>query len=616
MVAEWQFDKRKLGGVRRGPPEYGQFDNDDTDLPETLVREAIQNSLDAKIEGLDNEPVEVNFRIKKLKKNEIDELTERMDSLRPHVEACGRNYPNDEDVYTLSIEDFNTTGLTGSFKEEDGKNYDNFWRSYGEGENKDKSGTKGGRWGLGKLVYSNSSKLHCFYGMTIREREDKLYAIGQAALENHTYNDTLYDAYGFWFNKHFTDAPDFPSPVSDEDEEEIKFLRNISDAQRTNRSGLSIIIPYLIDRIDKESIISAIIKNYYFPILDGQLIIDVDGIDINSQTFSDRVDEYQKSDGEIPLAFIREISSILKQKNSPIVSKSIGKDRLSKESFEEKEIDAIRSDFADNKLLHLRIPVDLRPKTDVYDNKGHIDLFMKATSGDEQQHSLFVRGPIVLHSERGYFSEPSAHGAMIASEENVSGFLGDAESPAHTEWDSRTKKLVEHWDSPRTELTSIRYALEDLYGIIEEQEKNEYKDMFSDYFSIMDEERGSSDNDSNNGEDDDVVVPESKKILSVTPISGGFVITAGTNIKNRDLEKEKIYVKIAYDMDEGNPFKHFDKYDFDLTQSNNLNVEITDGECETLKANEIVITPENSNFRLKIDGFDVHRDVVVKAELK
>ena len=616
MVVRWQFDKHKPGKVKLGPPEQGHFRNDNINLSESLVREAIQNSLDAKIEGLENEPVKVNFILKKLKKNKIDKLMERMDSLKPHIEACKFDYPNDEDVYTLTIEDFNTTGLTGSFEIEDDGNYDNFWRSYGEGENK--SSTKGGSWGLGKLAYSSSSKLHCFFGMTWREGDSKLSALGQAVLKNHPIGNNKYEPYGFWFDEPFQDGLRLQQPVWDGPE--IDFLKDISDAERTNQSGLSVIIPYLSDEIEERTIIPNVISNYYFPILNGELVVDVNGEEINNQTFFNVVDRCIKDkkipfdDGDIPLTFIKSINDTLKQENHPIKSKPIGNTRLSKEHFDEKQIDTIRSKFADDELLHFRIPVDLNPKTDTNGDKGHIDLFLKATSENEKSHSLFIRGPITLPDERKHFSNAPAHGAMIAYEKNASSFLRDAEGPAHIGWDSQSKKLIERWDLRRNTLLSIRYALRDLYEIIEEKEKDEDTDALIDFFSIMDKSKSTTGPNPDDTEKEKVVIPKSKNPLSIQPRSNGFVLTASENTKKENLEIEEIYVEIAYDTYGGNPFGDFDKCDFDLNDPL-PHIEETDAKLKILKPNAISVFPNNSDFRLKVEGFDENRDIVVKAEI-
>lgn len=196
MAGYWEFNKANPSSVRVGVTQRDQINNDDVGLAEALVREVIQNSSDAwNGEG----PVKVIFTIKTLNKNEAEALAEQLKGLEPHLHACDVKLPStaDDEVRVLCVEDFNTRGLTGSFEVLDKDNFDNFWRAVGESE---KTGQKGGRWGLGKLVYSSSSKVRAFFVLTIREGETAPVVMGQSVLANHSIGNDYYPAHGFWFD--------------------------------------------------------------------------------------------------------------------------------------------------------------------------------------------------------------------------------------------------------------------------------------------------------------------------------------------------------------------------------------------------------------------------------
>lgn len=131
-----------------------QFNNDDVGLNDALVREVIQNSLDA---HSGNEPVKVRFNIQNLADigdQAIEMLREKIEPLRPNFEACNVSIPNERAIQVLTIEDFNTKGLTGSVDQKEPKeNFTNFWRVVGKLK---KEGQQGGTWGFGKLVFSGS----------------------------------------------------------------------------------------------------------------------------------------------------------------------------------------------------------------------------------------------------------------------------------------------------------------------------------------------------------------------------------------------------------------------------------------------------------------------------
>ncbi|MDZ7685367.1 MAG: hypothetical protein U5O39_10535 [Gammaproteobacteria bacterium] len=131
-----------------------QFKNDEIELAEALVRESIQNSLDAALAG---EQVTVRYR---LLSAGLDAEFQRslFDGQLDHAVSAG--LPLEEIEFerpsALVIEDFGTKGLTGSVSEKDSDNFSDFWRRHGKSH---KTGKSQGRWGLGKLVYSTSSQL-------------------------------------------------------------------------------------------------------------------------------------------------------------------------------------------------------------------------------------------------------------------------------------------------------------------------------------------------------------------------------------------------------------------------------------------------------------------------
>jgi hypothetical protein len=88
-------------------------------LAEAVVRETVQNSTDAQAKA--NVPVRVRFAI-----NEIEASNGRaffgdiIAGLSPHLHACSMPVPaSSEPLKALVVEDFGTTGLTGSVEFKD-----------------------------------------------------------------------------------------------------------------------------------------------------------------------------------------------------------------------------------------------------------------------------------------------------------------------------------------------------------------------------------------------------------------------------------------------------------------------------------------------------------------
>lgn len=97
--------------VRHNSHENEFFDADEIGKADALVRETIQNSLDARIDRVDGS-AHVQFRL--LKPGQAAFL-EYVRDLKPRLEACGLWHEQEglDSTGALVIEDYGTTGLTG-----------------------------------------------------------------------------------------------------------------------------------------------------------------------------------------------------------------------------------------------------------------------------------------------------------------------------------------------------------------------------------------------------------------------------------------------------------------------------------------------------------------------
>ena len=180
MPAKWVFRELRRGDKDRQPTQ-GEFFSTDAirSAAQALVRESIQNSLDAslKVPGV---PVRVRFR-----------LCTGPDALPA---ATARQYFADgwkhftapdnglddvpqsrDDCPFLVVEDFGTTGLVGDITQ---------WRHLSEAKNpfyyffrtegrSGKGEEERGRWGIGKYVFPRSSRIHAFLALTVRSDDVK-----------------------------------------------------------------------------------------------------------------------------------------------------------------------------------------------------------------------------------------------------------------------------------------------------------------------------------------------------------------------------------------------------------------------------------------------------------
>jgi len=603
-MSYWEFNKADPSDVFSDPNQGDQFSNDDVGLSEALVREVIQNSSDAE-NGAG--PVKIRFQIVDLVEEDVTRLSSLLEPLNPHLEAAQFSpLPSmPSSIRTLVIEDFNTTGLTGRFDIRDKDNFTNFWRNLARSA---KSGKDGGRWGLGKLVFSSSSKAKSFWGLT-RRRGDKDGALmAQAVLKHHEIDGEMWKPHGFWFDGR-SEGEKLQLPVTSP--QEVESFSKMAHFKRSDQTGLSLFIPYLVDGIDESAILSGVVKNYYFPILSGKLEVEVGGRAINATTFLEIAEGIENTG--VPFSFVREVSTRTDDAADFISEKNVGKFELDESFFTQEEWNAIRSKYNAGLLIKVRVPVLLRPKNEG-ELESHMDLYLQKMPEGVQPFALYSRGPIILPAERRNFSGASAWGALVADAPDLAAFLGDAENPAHTRWNPQAEKVKSNWRMPYETLRSIRHSLKNLYVQVADLEEVEDTDALADIFSITKPEQPKRGKKPSTPTPKPEIEPK-QKAISILERKGGFSIVSGPGAQGWTFPR-LIRARVAYDMIGADPFKRHSPFDFNLGDASEIEVAVTGGEiAKRHKSNVIFIKVEDPNFRVDFDGFDENRDIVAEARL-
>lgn len=602
-MATWEFENVPANFVQQNPTQRDQFNNDEVDLAEALVREVIQNSTDA-----DDEvgPVKVCFTVREFDASETSELRKYCEPLKPHLLQCGVSADaiDAPTARVLVVEDFGTFGLTGDPATTDPSHFCNFWRVHG---GSGKGGASGGRWGLGKLVYSSSSEIRAFFGMTVREGDEGPLLMGQAVLKNHRIGTKSHPAHGFWFEERGPDQIQLPVTSA----ATISAFRSLMKPARDKEPGLSVFVPYLRANIDEQAIIDAVLRNYYFPILAGRLSVEVGSVSIDQRTFHKVAESRPKGKSGISIAldFVEAVSSQLEAAPEFTASSPLNLKGVNEAMFTPEEQEAMKATFRAGKLLHVRVPVNLRKISGV-GVSSHIDLYLRALPEGSNPFALYARGSITVPGETRFFAGIQAYGAMVAADKGVTDFLGDAENPAHTNWIASAEKLAERWKSPADAVKRIRYALADLYSIVGEQVEHEDRNALLDLFSLVDAARSPGGAKKRNKKPKVKIEPR-EKALSIRGRKGGFEVIAGPGATKWKFPK-KIRIRVAYDTMIGNPFTAHSRFDFDLTKGE-IEIEAKDAAVEPYKPNIIVATVTGPEFAISGTGFGDTRDIVVDA---
>lgn len=614
----WTFKEMTGGDVRTYPHEQEFFSV--TLQTEAIVREAIQNSLDAKFPG--HEKVRLRFSFGKTQGGNgsqfILSLAEHLRSSRFRLaDEFGLN-----PFSYLTIEDFETIGLTGKYRSEDTAgpdgNFYNFWRADGRLE---KGGTKGGRWGLGKYSFFSLSRIRTFWGLTVRGEDDLSLLMGRSLLEPHEIGSTTYNTHGFFADNGTWD------PITDE--RMLSEFQSTFSLKRDRESGLSIVIPYPreeggISFSDKEVVANAVIDHYLYNLLQGTLEVQIESnlmgndrnpVILKKESIHEYISRERDSVRRTRLLKFME-GSMQSPTDLEIHIEQQEKPKYDLSSFDSTINELRRKFMTRSQLIKLRVHVNIEfPSGDI--RSTYFDLCMQRIPPGEKSEVICLRSGI--HVIDGIKFPPRRKGVrilLLATDPPISEFLGDSENPSHTEWRKKNEIFgPKYGNSGKNMLDFITDSASNILDIIETEPLEREESLLVDIFHLPRMMEGRS---STPGKIKVKVKRKSPRYFNVERIEGGFSIT----LNPETLESEggdlrlpaRLYAEAAYVVRRGNAFKSYDPLDFEMG-AGDIRIE-QKGASEISKSkNMVFFTAMIPDFYLMVKGFDRNRDLKVKVDL-
>jgi len=598
----WKFRKLTAGELERSPREAEFFNVGDIDKAASIVREVVQNSLDARLTN--SQTVRIKFLFGAHPKSNDDPYYAE---LIPHIESSGllpAGYPSISEVPFLTIEDFGTTGLDGPINREEiglsgGGNYYNFWWCEGKSQ---KTGHHLGRWGLGKTAFHVASMLRTFWGYTVRNDDKRELLLGKTLLKTHVLGGDWYDYYGYYSGSAY-------APV--EDTAELKAFRDKFSISRKMESGLSLVIPFPYEEIDHDSIVRSVIIHYFFPIIKDMLAVEVVSksslTTLDSSTLRDTAKKQNWNDSSWKGRAVDSLMEFLEDAVTMPEAERIklpvpsGTQQFNEGLFGDR-LDEARERYASGKIVALDVPVKIHPvgKPEI---NSFFQVYLQKDENLQKADEFYIREGITI-SEINNLRNRRVRGLLSAQDEGVCTFLGDCESPAHTDWKERTEGFREKYHSAVPTLRYIKSSIVSAVRILDQPAPGLYTDLLQDIFFIPAPLKGKGNGQVKPPEPD---IPVSPGLFNISKISGGFRVRLAEKETKLPL---KAMFKVAYDTRRGNPFSRYHPLDFDLSDSA-MHTDIKGGVITEKVHNRIEATVEKPDFSISVTGFDQHRDIIV-----
>jgi len=597
------------------------------DLADALVRESIQNSLDARVPR-SRTPVRVRFRFAEgAGALYADAVAPYFAGLESHLHGASKTMHTilpraDEDVPCLVIEDFGTRGLTGDPHidpelDEDGEEKKNdffyFWRNVGRSS---KGEVDRGRWGLGKAVFTVASRIRTIFGLTRRFDDGRSLLLGQSVLKTHVLGGERIYPYGFFAR--YERRNGLPLPIEDP-----ILLDRFADDFGVHRAepGLSIVVPYVRDdELSVDRILGSVVRQYFYPILRGDLVVEVaDGarrLRVDAETI-----ESLSADDEGTRRLCALTRWSLAQKDDARIvlpERGTAAPKWEEDALAPKALTALRDRFAAGERIAFRVPILVKRKR-AKPASSWFDVYLERDESLRRPDHHFIRSLITIPDVR-VNGEKAARALIVIEEPALSRFLGDAENPAHSDWSERADKVRTHYDHGASTLRYVKHSASFLASLLAKPPEGRERDFLADLFSVdlPDEAEQTGDVSARipiraaSGESaaGDAAAGQggSGGSVTISRIAGGFTIRGTDAAVGRPLRGE-----VAYRVRAGNPFRKHSPFDFDLTAGNTIATHCDGVQLRATSVNAFELVPSAAKFQISMKGFDARRDLIVRV---
>jgi len=627
QLPQWRFRKMRPGEINVDPIE-GEFFTTEVigSITDALVRESIQNSLDA---AQGDGPVTVSFSFSSGPGRGSDPkavIEAYLETLRPHLEARHSGLlqiPSPaENLDYILIEDFGTRGLQGDIRQYDDLDDDHkkndfyyFWRNIGRTR---KEATDLGRWGLGKTVFQAASRINAFFGLTVRQDDGRTFLMGQSVLKIHKTGDIRYAPYGYF------GAFDDELALPVEDRAYIDSFASHFLIDRDGKPGLTVLIPFPDKEINPPECIKSVIKHYFFPILAGRLRVVVNHAGkhyhLNAKSLDDLLknSRYPESQGMLGLldlarwAIKQPLDSQYRLKE-PVAGRA---PKLRDHLFETGDLPALRQKFAEGNRLAIHVPLTFRRQSGKDLVHTGFSVFLERDEKLTKAEDHFIRQGITI-PEVTALKHKGVRAIVSITDRELSAFLGDAENPAHTEWERNSKKFKSRYKLGPSTLDFVKSSPREITKILIQPQKGRDENLLKHLFALAATtadhsripEKDLPRTDAKQISADDFIDASAQNYLQLNAIKGGFNLAKKPKVRR---VPRYITVWMAYEVRSGSPFKRYTPLDFDVSRPP-MSIHLTGAELLLNKHNAIQIEVKQGNFKLAVTGFDVNRDLRIKT---
>jgi hypothetical protein len=594
------------------PVNYGLdteiFDSEKFPHVQTFVREAIQNSLDARKDR--TKPVTVRFAFHA---GALGQRKRFLSDLLQMKKDCGLGWPDEwenSEITWLIVEDSNSSGLNGDLTSRT-SDFWNYWLNFGL---TNKNGTGRGGRGIGRITFLIASRISTVIGITRRTSDGAVAACGMSVLKPMMVGDDFKGNYAYLAQASSKNVYDLYDDQAFFDELIESF--DTADYTATASTGLSLVIPYPHASLTRDGIIAAAIEHFAPAILANALVIEADTETVESATIEAQALRVAELFPDGPLREDpRRYLHLLRQSTTKpdlVVNVKNPAAKIGDEIDEETRA-TLRQKFeaGESLALTLVVPVVRSAKT----SSSNLEVAIARAPKGRKPHDLFFREGMCL-------PEVSARNAadvdlvVQSNQGELATYLNFCEGKAHLgliENKEVAAKLVENgFDGGYTVKRFVRRLMDDLRSLVLPDSSKPDASVYSGFFSIP---KSGSSNQAGTGGKAKIVPkppvppvpppPPQERIFLIDDLKDGFRIRANPKYQSWPVN---FRAEIAYA--DGSRRPKWSPFDFELQK---MEVEQTGGGDREIKKNVLICRDCNADFHLEVRGFDTRRELITNV---
>ena len=578
------------------------FDRADYPYSETFVREAIQNSLDARLDL--SEPVRVHFKFHRDRCEQRKAFLEYVISFR---KKAGLEIPRQwfsGGITWLVVEDFNSRGLSGSLTDRT-SDFWNYWLNFGL-SNKDGSG-RGGR-GIGRVTFLIASRLQSVIGFT-RRSEDGQYAVcGMSALRAQAEGNRFLSTHAYLASEEKDSI--YQLHDSEEFHEQVQEAFRFTGYEGGYTSGLALAIPYPHDELFPDKILAAAIENFAPAIMNGTVVVNADGIELDMSSIT-RIggDVSELMNNEAIRTDVRRYLRLITDAGKEPMPTAIRWPNQVSELEEIRKTDPVKSmremlDNYRNIVLNIELPL--------VQSGSQMNVKVKAiianTPLEKKPLDRFFREGMSLPDVRAK-SPGDLDLILLVEDKRLATYLNFCEGKAHLDL-MESKEIREKLkdkgfsDGVKTKQT-VRNLPRHLRSLFEPETSEPVADVFVKFFSVP-EDRSSRKRPKVDPNSPDVEIPPDPPPPKIPPFKVDNLPNGMRVRANQEYGAWPVNLTLTLAYADGSRRPSWSEFDFRLE---NLPFSFEGCQIKSKKGNRIRALDCGSDCSISITGFDTNREL-------